>query len=757
MPQGPDPMQKTVTWYALIMIACLCSLTVLFGQHEAADVDVAVSDDLDEDDARFAGVAKTFFVKMPELHLSRGKIDDAISRFAFELYLNALDYEKAYFTAEDIERFGKERSELDDHLKAGDFSFPVDVFSTFTNRMHGRHAYLTNLLATHEFDLDLDEGYAWKRKDAAWTASADMDDFWRRKIKNEYINRVLNNEAAEALRASVTNVLENGDIKIAPHADIKGVPKGANPKKKDASDNADSKKKDVSDDDDSEKDKVVEPVVPIDPVEAILKRYGQYRNVIASYDKDWIVQKFMSAFAQSFDPHTDYMSPSSQADFDIQMSLKLVGIGAILSPEDGAAKVVQVVVGGPADMQGDLAAGDRIIAVGQEGDDEPESVLHWPLRKTVQKIRGEIDTTVTLVVLPASDPSGATTKTFSIKRGEVKLEEQAASGRVLTVPAREGVSEREFGVITLPAFYVDIRAKQNKDPDYRSSRRDIEKQLGEMVEKNVDGIILDLRNNGGGSLVEAIEMTGLFFKLGPVVQVSESRGGISPLWDRNPDVTYAGPLVVLVNRLSASASEILAAALQDYGRAVIVGDSKTHGKGSVQSVVDMHNDPKKRYGSLKVTTASFYRIAGGSTQLKGVSPDITVSSAYDTMDVGEEFLKHALPWTQMPQARGYRPVMDMKALIPKLTEISRARRDDDDRYKTRRELLKSLQRLRDRDEVSLNIDVRRKQISSEKDLRDLQEKLFKEAEADGEDNEDLVLWESMHILSDFIDMTRRVD
>jgi carboxyl-terminal processing protease len=766
-------MFKASTWFFLFSCVCLTCTLMLVAARNDDIIDVAVDPALSAEQARYVKTAKTLSIKLPELHLNGQEqpLDDAISENAFDIFINELDYDNSYFLQSDIQRFASERRNLDDFVKAGDLSFAKEVFSVFTNRVANRYHYVTNLLS-REFDLTIDESYYWKRKDADRPANEkEWDDLWRKKIKNEYILRVLAKEEREKLKAKLEkeaeekkaagdDSAEDGDPDAAqkpsdnaapqePGSDSADAKAPAEPadappaESKDSEGVPENDAVDLASEDEEEMDDELKS-----PKEAIIARYNQQNIIVSDHDDSWVVEKFLSAFAHAYDPHTDYMSPASEEDFDISMRLSLVGVGALLSPEDGTAKVERIIPGGPADKQGDLTAGDKIVAVAQEGE-PPVSILHWPLYKTVRVIRGEIGSKVTLVVIPASDPSG-TTKKITIVRDEVKLEEQAAKSEVKVLHNKDGEEDLKVGVIHLPAFYVDIEGKREGKEDYRSSRRDVEKALIDFKKDNVDGVILDLRNNGGGSLLEAIEMTGLFFQVGPVVQVLESSGR-SVLPDRNPEITYDGPLIILVNRLSASASEILAAALQDYGRAIIVGDSKTHGKGSVQTVVELNRkDPE--LGSLKVTTAGFYRIAGGSTQLKGVTPHIVVESAYDTMEVGEEYLDHALAWSQIRPARFY-PVGNIARYVPELKERSLARREKDERYLNRRELLKSLQKLRDREEISLNIEKRREFRDREKELQEMQRKLLKENDDPDDNDTDLILLESMHILADYLSLT----
>jgi carboxyl-terminal processing protease len=490
------------------------------------------------------------------------------------------------------------------------------------------------------------------------------------------------------------------------------------------------------------------------PAEFVRKRYRQYLIMLEDSDADFVLQRYFSAFVQVYDPHSEYMTPSTSEDFDIGMKLSLVGIGALLSSEEGAAEIEQIIPGGPAARDGRLKPGDRVIAVAQ-GDKEPVDILHWPLYKAVRIIRGEKGTKVVLTVIPAGDVSGARTVKIDLVRDEVKLEGQAAKSEVQELPA--GGVTNKIGVIRLPAFYADMKQRANGHDEYKSSSHDIAALLRDMNTNGTQGLILDLRGNGGGALAEAVEMTGLFLTAGPVVQVREPRG-IQVLSDPDPGVLHTGPLVVLVNRHSASASEILAAALQDYGRAIVVGDSKTHGKGTVQSWQNL-DDRNPKLGSLKITTHSFYRVAGGSTQLKGVVPDIVVRSPLDVMEVGEEFLPHAMKWSVVNMAR-YRPVADLGSSVAALRAKSVARRKDDTRFIAQNEMIERLKAFQDKKEISLNLEDRLALVREEKSITKMEDEAMDDEEAVAgshpkEKSHDLVLQEGERILVDLIEQTKK--
>ena len=354
-----------------------------------------------------------------------------------------------------------------------------------------------------------------------------------------------------------------------------------------------------------------------------------------------------------------------------------------------------------------------------------------------------------LTVIPASDPSGAATKKVDLIRDEVKLEQQAASSRVRESIADDGTTNT-LGVIRLPAFYGNMQVDSPEDPEFRSAVYDVRNLLWDMQKKQVKGILLDLRNNGGGSLTEAVDMTGLFIHKGPAARV-QSRFGVRTLYDRDPSLAFSGPMVVLVNRLSASASEILTGALQDYGRAVIVGDSKTHGKGSVQGLLGV-SDISDELGALKVTNAAWYRISGKATQLHGVTPDIIIPSPWDYIETGESFLQNSIEWPDVRPAV-YRPVNDLSGILPTLRGRSEQRRQEDAAFQNYAKLLERIGTMNRSGVLPLNLDERRHMAETEKELSDLQERLAEAndiGDTNAVENVDLVLAEGLTILADLV-------
>ncbi len=711
-------------------------------------------------EAHYERIAKLVARDLPKQHLTSQTLDDQIAHKALERYLALLDYDKVFFTIDDVTGFQGTASLLDDELKQGDLTFAYDLFETFKQRVRTRVDYVNTLL-DQGFDFDLDEEYRWRRKDAPWsTDTAELNELWRQRIKNDYLRILVDRELTQ--EAATTNILATaleGATTNIPAPTLAGTTN--TPPTAAEEDSADT---------DLELDK--------SPEEIIRERYKQYLMTLEDSDAEWVLQKYLTAFSMAYDPHCEYMSPTSREDFNIEMKLSLVGIGAMLRPEDGAAKIVRILPGGPASRDKReirLRPNDKIVAVAQ-GDEDPVNILHWPLNKAVKLIRGEKGTTVRLTVIPASDKGGTTTRIVDLVRDEVKLEENAAKSSIHEIEL-EGRPPLKMGTIKLPSFYADMR-RSRRDPEARSATRDVARLLREFKEADVDGVVLDLRNNGGGSLHEAVLMTGLFIRTGYTVQVRERRG-ISALPDNDPTIAYSGPLVVMVNRLSASASEILAGALQDYGRAIVVGDSKTHGKGSVQTILSLGRDPAM--GSLKITNGLFYRISGGSTQLLGVRPDVIIPSALEYMELGEDTLPNALPWTQIPSVL-YSPYSDLAALLPEIQQRSLERRDGSERFQAYMGLLARVEALNKQETLPLNYAQRKDKARSERELTRIQNELLDQETSSDEDatptepattpaedpsddasevasdeeadkKPDLVLLEGLNILADLVELS----
>ncbi len=462
--------------------------------------------------------------------------------------------------------------------------------------------------------------------------------------------------------------------------------------------------------------------------ETLDKRYANTLERAYKYKSDDVFQSFMDAYTTSVDPHTDYFGATASADFDIAMKLSLVGIGAVLQERDDYTTIRELVPGGPAQLSGKLSVGDRITGVGQGKDGAIKDVMGTRLDEVVQLIRGKKGSVVRLDVLPADAGADATHRTISLVRDKISLEKQAASKTVL--PVKVGDATRKVGVITLPAFYEDFEAKRKGDKDYKSATRDVAKLLGELEQEKVDSVLIDLRNNGGGSLDEAVDLTGLFIGKGPVVQQRSSDGKVAVRRADFKAPVWTGPVGVLINRGSASASEIFAAAIQDYGRGVIVGEP-SFGKGTVQTVVDLDDmvrNSKPEFGELKVTIAQFFRINGGTTQLRGVTPDISLPGFSDPTSFGETSYDNALPWAQIKPAN-YTPAKVVAASLPTLQSRHDARVESDPDFQRLLKDIADLKAQREKGVISLNEAERRKEAAAR------EERLKSQAQAsDSEDS-----------------------
>lgn len=452
----------------------------------------------------------------------------------------------------------------------------------------------------------------------------------------------------------------------------------------------------------------------------LAKRYANYLDRVHQLDSQDVFQTFMNAYAMAIDPHSNYFGPRASANFDISMKLSLEGIGAVLEQHDDYTLIREIVPGGPAAKSGKLSVGDKIVGVGQGACGALTDVVGWRIDDVVDKIRGPKGSTVRLEVLPAEGGQDAKHDLVTIVRKKVTIAEQAAKKSVIEVKA--GGITHHIGVITLPTFYEDFDARRRGDPDYKSATRDVAKLLAELKTEKVDGVVMDVRDNGGGSLAEATELTGLFINKGPVVQVRDARGHVEQEDDTNAGMGWSGPLAVLVNRGSASATEIFAAAIQDYGRGVIIGE-QTFGKGTVQNLTDLDQlaqNEKPSFGELKMTIAEFFRINGGSTQLRGVTPDIQFPHSVDFADFGESSYDNALPWTKIAPSQ-YQPVANLKPLVPQLTQMHGARAAKDPSWQLLLDELAAANKLHDQKTISLDYAVR----DAERTKLDAQEAAFK--------------------------------
>jgi len=585
-------------------------------------------------------------------HYSQKPLDATVAANFFTRYLDSLDNLRIYFIKSDLEEFEKYRPQLVSLLvEKGDSRLGRVVFDRFRLRLAQQYEYTQDMLHHEKFEFTGDERFAFDRKKLPRPADlVEAKQLWRDRLRYEYLQEKLNKEKPSQIITNLT------------------------------------------------------------------KRYTRVLRTLNEYDNDDVLQIYLTALAHVFDPHTDYMGKSESENFYISMNLSLYGIGARLQSEDGICKIVDLTPESPAEKSKKLKGGDRIIAVAQSNG-PPVDVVDMKLNKVVELIRGPKDTEVRLTVIPvdANDPS--VRKVVPIIRAEIKLEESAAKARVFEMPLGKDASGKEqsirLGVIDLPTFYATFEQEgRKKASEPRSTTTDVARLLTKLMKENVAGVVLDLRRNGGGSLEEAINLTGLFIKQGPVVQVKGWDGKIFVDSDPDPTVFYDGPLVVLTSRFSASASEILAGALQDYGRALVIGDTSTHGKGTVQSLLGLKpilrqnniiltNDP----GSLKITIRKFYRASGASTQLKGVVPDIILPSVANAYDVGEASLENPLPWDTIIPAP-YEKLDRVVTHLPELKKRSESRTATDADFRYIREEFDRYKKQQADKTVSLNEKVR---------------------------------------------------
>lgn len=585
-------------------------------------------------------------------HFTRRKLDENLGREVLKTYLELLDYNKLFFTQEDIAEFEKKYgSRLHRDISSGNLEAAFEIFGRFKQRVEDR-VEKNKKLATQKFDFKSNREVEINRQKSPWPANmAEADKLWRDRIEGELLQEKLNEHAIH------------------------------------------------------------------EPVQAVTRRYDQLlRNVREQEDED-IVKTFLTALAQTYDPHSEYLSARDLENFSIHMKLSLVGVGAVLSSEDGYAKVKEVVPGGPADLDGRLRVNDRITAVAQ-GNNEFEDVVDMKLDKVVEKIRGEKGSLVRLQIIPADATDPSERRVLDIIRDEVKLREQEAKAEIIDYTDPDGKVVR-LGLIKLPSFYAEMGARS---ADAKSTTKDVAALLERLKKEGIQGLVIDLRRDGGGSLDEAIKLTGLFIPHGPVVQAKDANGKIVVSSDIDPSVVYDGPLVVLMNRMSASASEIFAAALQDYGRAVIVGDERSFGKGTVQTMLEIgkflpfFSLGASDAGALKLTVQKFYRVQGGSTQNRGVESDIVLPSRTDNPEIGESSLRNPLEYDEVAPKK-----IDRYAgmlFLDELRERSQERVAKDPEFAYIQE---DMQRLRERIEknsVSLNEQKRRQELAEDKKRRE---------------------------------------
>ncbi len=622
-------------------------------------VKVSGSNDL-KPDAQQSVVLQKVAQLITSYNYKRVELNDSISGVVFDRYIEALDGNRNYLLKSDIDDFQKYRTVLDDDMKEGNLNAVFYIFNVYQKRYNERIQYSLAQLNS-KFDYTKNDNFTFERDSLPWVASTDeMNQIWTKRVKYDMLN----------LKMANSDVAKNK--------------------------------------------------------ETLKKRYD---NLLAQSNKlsnQDVFQLFMNSFTEAVDPHTNYFTPSNAANFNIEMSRSVTGIGATLATENEYVTIKSVVPGGPADKSKQISVDDRIVGVSQGKSGEFQNVIGWRIDNAIALIRGQKGTTVRLEILPAGVAASAKPKVVVMVREKIILQDQSAKKEIKTY--EQNGKTFKIGVISIPAFYMDFDDYRSGNPNYKSTTRDVRLILDTLKQQKVDGVVIDLRQNGGGSLTEAIDLTGLFIKDGPVVQVKDARGQIEVDKDEDPAITYSGPLLIAVDRFSASASEIFAGAIQDYGRGIIVG-TQTYGKGTVQSAINLDKvistsisdkiaqltgkDTKitgnqNKFGQLNLTVAKFYRISGGSTQHKGVMPDISFPSIIPLDKYGEDTEPSALPYDIIPKST-YAKVGDFGTVLPQLKKQHDERMQKSASYKYLLEDIAEFKKREAETTVSLNEQVVKKE------------------------------------------------
>jgi len=642
-------------------------------------------------------VIKGIVEQFVSMHYAQKPLDDEMSAKIFKLYLNRLDPAHYYFLAADVNEYRQFETRIDDMLLRGKVKLALEIFERFKVRLSERLAMMEEFLA-EDFDFSRDANWTLEREDLPYPETTEeARKIWRTKIKFDLLT------------------LKLADTSIK------------------------------------------------DGKERLMKRVRGMWKDFSQYENDDVVSIFLNSMAAAYDPHSSYLAAQDLKNFDISIKLSLEGIGAVLRWEDGYTVVNSIVPGGAAARQGKLKADDRIIAVAQ-GEEAFESVIDMRLNNVVQLIRGKRGTKVGLQILRKTK-KGFDTLKLVIVRDKIILKDGEARMQIFVHPSPEenktAQETNRIGVIKLPSFYVDFNDRRKNPKNYKSSSRDVKKHLKEFVRENVDGVILDLRSNGGGGLDEAINMAGLFIGHNPVVIVRQSGGRRVTVHRSRERAVYDGPLLIMLNRYSASASEILAGAMHDYQRAILAGDTTTFGKGTVQNIFQL----PEGYGALKVTIAQFYRVSGWSTQNRGVETSLVLPSLYNARDIGESTLDNALPWRSIDQV-SYRVSGNLKKVLPKLKQLSENRIANSDFFQKVKEdvqeYLTTIKPLKYTSILKMQEDNLRRKTQRDQELESASEKADEDNSDDTEIEEekqeiqlDEYMKESLEILSDYIKLQKK--
>lgn len=642
-------------------------------------------------------VIKGIVEQFVSMHYAQKPLDDEMSAKIFKLYLNRLDPAHYYFLAADVNEYRQFETRIDDMLLRGKVKLALEIFERFKVRLSERLAMMEEFLA-EDFDFSRDANWTLEREDLPYPETTEeARKIWRTKIKFDLLT------------------LKLADTSIK------------------------------------------------DGKERLMKRVRGMWKDFSQYENDDVVSIFLNSMAAAYDPHSSYLAAQDLKNFDISIKLSLEGIGAVLRWEDGYTVVNSIVPGGAAARHGKLKADDRIIAVAQ-GEEAFESVIDMRLNNVVQLIRGKRGTKVGLQILRKTK-KGFDTLKLVIVRDKIILKDGEARMQIFVHPSPEenktAQETNRIGVIKLPSFYVDFNDRRKNPKNYKSSSRDVKKHLKEFVRENVDGVILDLRSNGGGGLDEAINMAGLFIGHNPVVIVRQSGGRRVTVHRSRERAVYDGPLLIMLNRYSASASEILAGAMHDYQRAILAGDTTTFGKGTVQNIFQL----PEGYGALKVTIAQFYRVSGWSTQNRGVETSLVLPSLYNARDIGESTLDNALPWRSIDQV-SYRVSGNLKKVLPKLKQLSENRIANSDFFQKVKEdvqeYLTTIKPLKYTSILKMQEDDLRRKTQRDQELESASEKADEDNSDDTEIEEekqeiqlDEYMKESLEILSDYIKLQKK--
>ena len=648
-------------------------------------------------------------------HYRKFTVNDSLSSKMFDNYLSEIDRSKLYFLESDIQYFEKHRYKLDDYLNNGGLDAAFEMYNTFRKRYKERSASIETLLKDPKFDFTVDESLNTDREKATWSKNAqELDETWRKILKNDALELKVSAKA-DTSKKKVDLKIASSDLRLLASSDSTIV-------------------------------------------KSLKDRYKNRERNLGRIRSEQVFQMYMNAFCEVLDPHTRYFSPADSDRFKQDMYKSLDGIGAMLREDGNYIKIVEIVPGGAAFKDKRLKKDDRIVGVAQGDTGRVEDIVGWYVDDAVKKIKGPRGTVVRLQILSADALPNTPAKEIRLLREKINLQESRATKEIVTI--NQNKRDYKIGVIDLPSFYRDFDAAGKREKNFASTTRDVQLMIDSLKAENVDGIILDLRNNGGGSLTEAISLTGLFIPKGPVVQVKESTGEIETYTDPDPSVVYDGPLAVMVNRFSASASEIFAAAIQDYKRGIIIGE-QTYGKGTVQTMVDLNQwMPREtdKLGQVNITIQKFYRINGSSTQRKGVLPDVALPTAFKADEYGESSQAEALPWDQIPTAR-----FDLsKALNDK--QLGKLRDKHQQRMKADVELKKLVEELdlfkkaRENTVVSLQETKRKKERDEAEKKREALKKLDADLDADDDEStvtkpkkkKDIYLLETSRILTDHI-------